>query len=138
MVTALFFVDSQMLQSPKVLYKIVSVVLVKREQADLVRREYIKNQVGKDFRDHAIRECVMEGRETNEHPCLPLDLYTYQVHHIVPISLGGTNNIRNLALVEPNVHHEIHRSIGWEISGLQRGERRTVRLPIRAGLIWTC
>ncbi|MCB9978308.1 MAG: HNH endonuclease [Rhodospirillales bacterium] len=61
---------------------------------------------------------------------------SFQVHHIMPISLGGNNEEENLALVEPSLHRRIHEYITRQTSGMEMGEERPILLPFSAERIW--
>lgn len=52
-----------------------------------------------------------------------------QAHHIIPLSLGGTNATGNICMLSPEEHHDAHRIIDEQISDLAVGERRTIELP---------
>lgn len=55
----------------------------------------------------------------------------YNVHHIKPLDDGGDNRFDNLVLMRAHPEHEsIHRYLDPQLKGLERGESRTVRLPL--------
>ena len=55
----------------------------------------------------------------------------YNVHHIKPLDDGGDNRFDNLVLMRAHPEHEsIHRYLDPQLRGLERGESRTVRLPM--------
>jgi hypothetical protein len=64
----------------------------------------------------------------NAHPA-PL---FYEIHHILPVSLGGGNEWLNLALVDPWVHRQIHIYINRQIKA---GHKR-IWLPRLNGTVW--
>lgn len=63
----------------------------------------------------------------------------YEIHHIVPRMLGGTNDISNLALVQRMDHDRAHEMIDRQTKGMQPGETREINLPwdpIGPGNVW--
>ena len=55
----------------------------------------------------------------------------YNVHHIKPLDDGGDNGFDNLVLLRAHPEHEaIHRYLDPQLKGLERGQSRTVRLPM--------
>lgn len=44
----------------------------------------------------------------SKHQCSICQAHTVEVHHIVPVSKGGTNNLENLMVVCPNCHTNFH------------------------------
>lgn len=46
----------------------------------------------------------------------------YQIHHILPLSLGGTNDFENLMLVQKDAHAEIHKRIWDDIYKIMNAE----------------
>lgn len=101
-----------------------------------VRAEYT-TRLREDFRDYAIHDLMAE------HPIepivdhfLPQYFASWHIHHIQPISLGGTNAFVNLALVSQEMHKEIHYLIDRQTVGLAIGESKTIDLPFMEGHIW--
>ena len=55
----------------------------------------------------------------------------YNVHHIKPLDDGGDNRFDNLVLIRAHPEHEaIHRYLDPQLKGLDRGQSRTVQLPM--------
>ena len=55
----------------------------------------------------------------------------YNVHHIKPLDDGGDNRFDNLVLMRAHPEHEsIHRYLDPQLKGLERGQSRTVQLPM--------
>lgn len=52
-----------------------------------------------------------------------------QAHHVIPLSLGGTNAHGNLCFLSPGEHGDIHRIIDKQTENMEPGERRTIQLP---------
>ncbi len=48
--------------------------------------------------------------ETGRHCCICSRLHSVQLHHIVPIEEGGTDDIENAIPLCPNCHNEVHTS----------------------------
>jgi hypothetical protein len=59
----------------------------------------------------------------------------FDAHHIVPLTLGGTNDPNNLVLVNKSMHEEIHDYIDSQ-GRFEIGERGSVLIPHKSGLIW--
>lgn len=55
----------------------------------------------------------------------PLD-----IHHILPIALGGGNDWCNLCLVPKDLHEVIHEYINEQLDGMNTGDVREINLPI--------
>lgn len=60
----------------------------------------------------------------------------YQIHHVLPLSLGGTNSWENLVMVHPKKHRKIHEAIDSQIEGMLYGESRLILLPVYQGKVW--
>lgn len=55
----------------------------------------------------------------------------YQVHHIIPIKLGGSNELNNLCIVDAETHTMLHRFIYQPLlEKLREGETAFVKLPL--------
>lgn len=55
----------------------------------------------------------------------------YSIHHLVPLSLGGSNTLDNLALMLDEEHQALHaRVIAPQTDGMRPGESRNVSLPV--------
>lgn len=56
----------------------------------------------------------------------------YQIHHIIPLCCGGTNDFDNLMLVHKNVHAEIHGRIWsdvYKMLGEDKEQQSFIELP---------
>ena len=70
--------------------------------------------------NNAVRNAKKKG-------CLPEGI---QVHHIVPLKLGGSNDIENLCLVDAETHMLMHRLIYQPVlDRLKEGEEAVLVLP---------
>jgi hypothetical protein len=58
----------------------------------------------------------------------------FRCHHIVPLSLGGTNE--HLAYIEPETHNTIHRFINLQTNGLGVGDTAQILIPYFPSVIW--
>ena len=56
--------------------------------------------------------------------------YGAQIHHVLPISLGGGNDWSNLVLICPVLHDAVHEFIDEQIEDMEVGETRKVIIPI--------
>lgn len=59
----------------------------------------------------------------------------WTVHHILPISLGGTNRRNNLAIVHPDLEKAIHEFIDSQEKPWPNRPRRMV-IPVLNGNVW--
>jgi hypothetical protein len=54
----------------------------------------------------------------------------YQVHHILPLDDGGTNDFSNLVLIRAHPEHEaVHQYLDPQIQDLEVGDSRSIKLP---------
>lgn len=78
------------------------------EQNNKIQREFLKHlaaqgDMDKVFPKSVVRAALMRGARPRN----------YQVHHVVPLCCGGSNDFSNLMLVHKDVHAEIHDRI-WK------------------------
>jgi 5-methylcytosine-specific restriction endonuclease McrA len=99
--------------------------MVGKRAAD-VTRDQLKGALKRDFRTAAILATTP----------VPLDVDDYEVHHIVPVSLGGTNDYDNLALVYPFVHRQLHKYLSAQTVGMEKGDSRNLIVPYYQGKVW--
>lgn len=60
----------------------------------------------------------------------------YQIHHIIPIKLGGTDELNNFSVVDASVHRLMHKLIYQPIlDRLADGEKAFMVLPIFKSVI---
>lgn len=94
----------------------------------LMRNDFKRNS--KLYRQwiYANNELTRRQRKNHSH---------FQLHHIMPISLGGNNDITNIVLCEPNLHLAIHQFIDAQEKPF-RGNKRHLSIPCQfVGTIWT-
>lgn len=75
---------------------------------DLYRRNYRPTRVRVGYPDNwaSVREKV---KKRDEYKCVLCSKTSFlQIHHIIPLSKGGTNNLSNMETVCRNCHEEIH------------------------------
>ena len=101
--------------------------LVSKKEKKRVRDEYTSS-LRKSFRLYAATLLAQHR--------LGIDIKDYEIHHIHPVSLGGSNKFSNLALVKPDLHDEIHWLIDRETRGMERGDKRLIKIPYFNGHIW--
>jgi 5-methylcytosine-specific restriction endonuclease McrA len=62
-----------------------------------------------------LRETIKQRDEFTCRLCLnKLDSFNLQVHHIVPVSNGGNDDLNNLVLLCNGCHTKLHKE-GWEL-----------------------
>ena len=107
-----FTYDSRMEKEVKpVLYRDDEAVCAMRmayEKNNKIQREFMKHlaaqgYLNKVFPKSVVRAALNRGARPRN----------YQVHHIVPLCCGGSNDFSNLMLVHKDVHAEIHDRI-WK------------------------
>ncbi len=78
------------------------------EYQNKIQREFLKYLAGQGYMDKIFSKTVV--RSALNRGARPKD---YQVHHVVPLCCGGSNDFSNLMLVHKDVHAEIHDRI-WK------------------------
>ena len=78
------------------------------EQNNKIQRDFLKHIAQKGHLDKIFPKSVVRAALTRG--ARPRN---YQVHHIVPLCCGGSNDFSNLMLVHKDVHAEIHDRI-WK------------------------
>ena len=61
---------------------------------------------------------------------------SHEIHHIVPLCLGGGITKANLAFVDHDFHAAIHRYINKQLHGMNFGDVKKIKIPILSGTIW--
>ena len=86
------------------------------------------------YKHHALQWCV----EQDYSPKWLEDAQAYELHHIIPVSLGGNNDKANLVVVRPALHTHIHFYINQQIITNKALKRPSARLliPIRPEPVW--
>lgn len=59
----------------------------------------------------------------------------WNIHHILPIKLGGKSNDENLILIPMDIHAKLHEIIDWQIQGMRPRDKAYIALPIVIGLV---
>jgi len=107
------------------------VVLTLRTAAETsaARLRYVRGNGRLKFIFKAYREYIW--RTYGKAPIEALDQQWdhMEVHHIKPLSLGGGNGWKNLAVLHPAVHRAVHDVIGIQARGIRPGESRVVFIP---------
>ena len=52
-----------------------------------------------------------------------------QAHHVIPLSLGGSNAYGNICFLSPEEHSGAHQIIDKQVAGMSPGDRRIIQLP---------
>lgn len=101
--------------------RVVRVVTVRKPSPDQIRmvRAEFTPDVKRAFREHA--KIARRIR--------------FEIHHKIPISLGGLNNFENLQLCEKGIHGLFHQFIEEQNPKLACGQVLPVRLPLPSGLV---
>lgn len=61
----------------------------------------------------------------------------YNVHHKIPLAGGGKNEFSNFILIKNDPYHtDIHKVSDLQISKMQKGETKTVKMPVPEGSIF--
>ena len=139
------FLDSEIktFTLPSVLYKEAEVYvykLCKVAKEDVAEARFIYEQLNyeNDKPVHVVREMADRGffdglfsnkavRVTKKKGVLPEG---YQIHHIVPLKLGGSNSVKNLCVVDQETHAMLHQLIYQPIiDRMELGEKAVLILP---------
>lgn len=59
----------------------------------------------------------------------------YDLHHRIPLSLGGTNALTNLVFIPQRLHKRIHEQIDRQTRHLTEGQTAMVAIPYPEGII---
>ncbi|MGN1063406.1 MAG: HNH endonuclease signature motif containing protein [Alphaproteobacteria bacterium] len=94
------------------------IMLCSEEETKALREQYEKdNKIQRDFVKYLARQGVLELYFSKAYCRVARRRGTrprgFQIHHIIPLSLGGTNDFSNLMLVHEDIHMEIHERI-WD------------------------
>lgn len=107
----------------------VSVLRVSKQKVKFLRKSFLKPDKRLFF-----ALAVSEACDYNRSQSLPRKeieilrkLASFEIHHIAPLSLGGTNSFDNLALVEPKLHKQIHRIIESQENALTNRQLRELK-----------
>lgn len=128
---------------PSVLYDAEEVFVYKLKKIakeDVAEARFIYENLNyeNDKPVHAVREMAdlgyFDGRMSNKavrvakkRGVLPEG---YQIHHIVPLKLGGSNSVKNLCVVDQETHALLHQLIYQPvIDKMQVGEEAVLILP---------
>ncbi len=134
---------------PSVLYKAEEVFVYKLQKVakqDVAEARFIYEQLNyeNDKPVHVVREMADLGyfdglisnkavRAAKKRGVLPEG---YQIHHIVPLKLGGSNSVKNLCLVDQETHAMLHQLIYQPIiDKMELGEVAVLILPPFARVI---
>ena len=79
---------------------------------------------------HALRKAF----NSVKHELLDHHPRGYEFHHIIPLSMGGTNDPTNIVLCEKRLHRIIHQFIDEQ--GEVTGVARRI-IPVLPGKIWS-
>ncbi len=75
------------------------------------------------------REAVMEHCRDRLHDG------DFEIHHVIPLGLGGSDRIGNLVLCEHDYHTKIHKFINKQVYALSEPKGFIV-IPRQSGMIW--
>jgi len=92
-------------------------------------RRYLKGGWKRIVKDFILDQASICGNRVKKYKY-------YELHHILPLSLGGTNNIENLALVHPDLHKSIHFFIDTQ-GQPSRYKQKLVWVPVLPNQLWT-
>ena len=82
----------------------------------------------KEMRDQMTLARRLEFRQTiKEHS---LKHYAMKIHHIIPLSYGGTNKFSNLCLVDETTHDLLHFYMFQMNKPMKDGQRGCVWIPM--------
>lgn len=114
---------------------------LRSEYTEMVRRTGLRDKIKQSFFKKVQRECcraqehVRRGRHqlTKEQILQAYD--GYDLHHRIPLSLGGTNQLDNLTFIPRAVHKRVHDEINRVSRHVQVGESALIAIPYPVGII---
>ncbi|MGB4100619.1 MAG: HNH endonuclease signature motif containing protein [Alphaproteobacteria bacterium] len=78
-----------------------------QEQIKSLRRQF--NGVRRKYFHEIVKDALFKAsRQDRKEICDAFKRAKFEFHHIIPLSLGGTNERSNLAIVEEKLHQRIH------------------------------
>jgi hypothetical protein len=60
----------------------------------------------------------------------------FEIHHIIPMQLGGADRLHNLVACERGLHRDIHAAINEQIKHLHPPDITIVQIPVFKGFVW--
>lgn len=61
----------------------------------------------------------------------------YEIHHIVPLSLGGKSTYENLCLIRIVAHEKVSNKIFRQVEFMEFGEKKTIDIPFpKRPFVW--
>ncbi|MBQ3034758.1 MAG: HNH endonuclease [Alphaproteobacteria bacterium] len=143
MIKEILSAENKTFTLPSVLYKAEDVFVYKLKKIakeDVAEARFIYEQLNyeNDKPVHVVREMADLGyfdglfsnkavRVAKKRGILPEG---YQIHHIVPLKLGGSNSVKNLCVVDQETHAMLHQLIYQPIiDKMQLDEEAVLILP---------
>lgn len=118
------------------------------EEAAVIRSDYqrmlrssgLRTYLQRQFFKKVQQECCWHQhyarRPLHEpsHDRVQQEFLTYELHHLVPISLGGSNELSNLVFIPHHLHTKVHVAINRATNHLREGMSETVAIPMPQGI----
>jgi hypothetical protein len=114
---------------------------LRSEYTDMVRQTGFRDKLKQAFFKKAQKECcrVQEHVRRGRHQLTKeqiLQAYGgYDLHHRIPLSLGGTNHLDNLTFIPRAVHKRVHDEINRASRHVEIGDSALIAIPYPVGII---
>ena len=99
-------------------------------------RTYLRRQFFKKVQEECCWHQQYARRPLHEpgHDRVRQEFLSYELHHRIPISLGGGNQLDNLVFLPHNLHTKIHVAINRATNHLREGMSETIAIPYPRGI----
>jgi len=78
-----------------------------------------------ELNKHIVKEILRCKAEITRH-----EMHRYDLHHQIPLSLGGGNDMDNLVLIDKTLHTIVHLFIGHQ-NEMKIGETKQLLVPFK-------
>lgn len=113
---------------------------LRQDYEKMLAKSGLRNFLKKQFRKTVQQTCDWMQRDMRHHRAAPdreaimREFLSYDLHHRVPLALGGTNAYENLVFIPRPVHNKIHDVIRMATPHLAVGVTEVVAIPYPRGI----
>ncbi len=114
---------------------------LRRDYEAMLAKSGLRRFLQRQFRKTVEQTCdwLQQGQRHHRPPpsaqAVETAFMAYDLHHRIPLALGGTNAYENLVFIPRPVHQRIHDIIRLATPQLQLGVTETVGIPYPSGII---
>lgn len=114
---------------------------LRKDYEAMLAKSGLRRFLQRQFRKTVEQTCDWIQQEQRHHRTPPgahaiaTAFMAYDLHHRIPLALGGTNAYENLVFIPRLVHQRIHEIIRVATPHLQRGVTETVGIPYPSGIV---